>query len=600
MSKPTISYINTIYTGLRDKVYSAMHANMTACHKLYNLDFESDIETPDGFSTYIPPTAYWIVQTGANQLITDSPTVEIEAINDTEKAQRSADIMREFSLFLLSQMEIQNDISPLKECAMNLCVMGMGVLKGPLFNAAAWKAIERKHGESEADFKARSKALTLERRNNFPIYFRAIDPRTFYPDPSGQKQFAVEYFSRLSLDIRGAWPEWSGFREDAPFEDVNWLEYWSKDYRAYLADEKAVFKNEVIPNVFKFLPYAWGYSGWGKTSPDGKPEDKAVGLLNPIVSALMEEARFKTAMSNHIQQNVYPSYAADKGIIGEIKIGPGEVNQNVRVREGRVEDIALMPQGRINADAYPIAAMVIQDIQNTSGSALLSGQSPTGDTSGYLQGILVGQGRIKFRPPLRTLENMASKAIRDTLYMIKHVIKQPVPFAGGKVIRPDDILEPIVVYVSLEPTDPAEDDRKLRSGLELMLRKVISIRTMREEYAGVSDVEEGKQILIEEIKEMPQYKALLLGEALEEYELQALVGKLKQLGASGIASQATPYMEGAAQGGQQGGSGMQVKEQQRLGAMGGVNPLMSQPETGVVNTGVAGAEGELPIKAGAV
>lgn len=597
MTKPTIQDINTLYNGLKDKVYAQMHANMETCHKMYNLDFASSVSVPDGFTSYIPPTGYWIVQTGASQLITDSPTVDVEAISDTEKAQKSADIMREFAEFLLQQMEIQNETSPLKECATNMCSLGMAVLKGPLFNAAQWKAIERRKGESESDFKDRVKASNIEKRSNFPIYFRAIDPRTFYPDPSGRKLFAFECYTRLAIDVNATWPQWAGYNTTTPFAEVKWLEAWWREWRSYLADEKAVFGSEVMPNVFGFIPYAWGYSGWGKTSPDGKPEDKAVGLINPIVSALEEEARFKSAMSNHFQQNVYQPYAVDPSIKGEIKVGPGDINTNVPVKDGKIEGIAPFPVARINPDTYPILSSVLQDIQNTSGSALLSGQSPSGDTSGYLQGILVGQGRIKFRPPLRALENMASTVIRNTLYMIKHVIKQPIPFAGGKIIRPEDILEPIIVHVSLEPQDPAENDRKIQLGTQLEARGIISKRLMREEYAGVSDVEESQQILVEKIKEMPQYQALLLGQAMETYEMQALVQKLKQVEANGgLAAQVLPDVA-AAQGG---APEMDIKEQQRLGAMGGTGMLMSQPETGVVNTGIPGAEGELPMKRGAV
>jgi hypothetical protein len=600
MKKPDVSEIVTLYTGLKDNVFATMHANMENCHRMYDLDFAEKVHTPEGFDKYIPPTSYWIVQTGANQLITDSPTVEIEAISDTEKAQKSADIEREFAEFLLKQMEIQNEASPLKECAVNLCSAGMAVLKGPLFDAGAWKTIEKKDGEPEADYKERVKANNVDKRNNFPIYFRAIDPRTFYPDPSGRKTFVIESYTRLAMDIKNNWPAWEGYKDNMPFQEISWLEYWSKGFRSYLADSKEVFGAGVIPNVFNFLPYAWGYSGWGKTSPNGKPEERAVGLLNPIISALEEEARFKTAMGNHFRQNVYQPYAVDPSIKGEIKVGPGEINQNVPVRDGKIDGIAPFPVARINPDTYPILSSVLQDIQNTAASALLSGQGPLGDTSGYLRGIDIGQGRIKYRPPLRTLENMASQVIRNTLYMIKYVIKQPVPFGGGKFIRPDDILEPIIVNVSLEPEDPAENDRKIKLGMELEARRIISTRKMREDYAGVSDVEESQQILIEDIKKMPQYQALLLGQAMEKYEMKALLDKLKQLEANGgIASQAAPYMGGIAQE-QPGGVGIDIKQQQRLGALGGVNALNSQPETGVVNTGVAGAEGALPTKRGAV
>lgn len=591
---PTLNDILTLYTGLKDTVYAQMHRNMEDCHTMYNLDFEDRIDVPKGFKVYVPPTAYWIVQTGSNQLITDSPTVDVESVSDTEKAQKSADIEREFAEFLLKQMEIQNEVSPLKECAINICGSGMCVLKGPIFDIKAWRVLERKQGESESDYKERVKSDNIEKRSNFPFYYRAIDPRRFYPDPSGKRQFAFESYKRMALDVKSSWPQWDGYSNDTPFKELDWIEGWHKDWRTYLADTKAIFSKDVIPNLYGFIPYAWGYSGWGKTSPDGKPEERAVGLLNPIISALEEEARFKSAMGNHFRQNVYQPYAKDPTIDGDFTMGPGEIIETP-VKNGLVDGIAPFPVARINPDTFPILGSVLQDIQNTSASALLSGQGPNGDTSGYLQGILMGQGRIKFRPALNTLELMASTVIRNTLYLIKHVIKQPVPFAGGKIIRPDDIMEPIIINVSLEPTDPAENDRKLKSGMDLHSRKIISTRTMREDYAGVSDVEESEQILIETIKAMPQYQALLLGEAMENYEMKALVEKLKQLqNSGGIAGQAAPYIEG------QGEipAGMDIKKIQRLGPPGSVNALGSLPENNIVNTGIPGAAGELPQQGG--
>jgi len=607
MDKPDISKITTLYTGLKDKVYSQMHENMELCHKMYNLDFAEKIEVPAGFQVYIPPTAYWLVQTGANQLITDSPVVKVESVSDSEKGQQSADIVKQFAEFLLKQMESQNEASPLKECAMNLCTMGMAVLKGPLFDANSWKTVEPKATESNEDFNARKKIADLEKRNQFPIYFRAIDPRTFYPDPSGRRRFAIERYSRLAIDIKNNWDAWGGYDANNPFQEIAWMEYWSDEYRSYLADDKAVMAEDVIKNVFNFLPYTWGFSGWGKTSPDGKPEDKAIGLLNPIISALEEESRFKSAMGNHFRQNVYQSYAVDPSIQGDIKFGPGEINQNVPVRNGVIEGIALFPVARINPDTYPILSSVMTDIQNSSASALLSGTSPQGDVSGYLRGLEIGQGRIKYRAPLRTLENMAANAIKQALYLIKHVIQQPVPFAAGKFITPDDIMEPVIVTVSLQPQDPAENDRKIKLGLELEAKEIISKRTCREDYAGRSDVQESQQILIEKIKQMPQYQALLLGQALEQYEMKALLEKLKAAEASDVLQAAIPLTgrvtgeQGPMAGGQiPGQNAARIVEQQRLGPSGGTAPLGSQPELGIVNSGIAGARGELPTKRGMV
>jgi len=93
-----------------------------------------------------------------------------------------------------------------------------------------------------------------------------------------------------------------------------------------------------------------------------------------------------------------------------------------------------------------------------------------------------------------------------------------------------------------------------------------------------------------------------LGQALETYEMKALLEKLKQMEANGgLAAQAAPYVEGTG-GGAPAPTGMKnyVKEQQRLGPAGGATAVNSQPENNIVNTGVQGTPGQLPIKRGMV
>lgn len=516
--KPTIDWITTLRDGLRDKVYSTMHANMRKCKAAFEL--EIDVAVPEGFEKYIPPTAFWIVQDGATQIITDRPTVEVEAVADTKKAQENQEITQKFLEHCLWQWTLMNEVSPLQECAKNMCRYGMACLKGPLYDAKLWgRSIERE-GESDDDWKERKSAQDLDRIMNFPLFTRGIDPLTIFPDPSGRRGFIIESYKRLAIDIHASWPEWKGYDSKNLLEEIDWLEFWSPYWRCFIAGDEPVLKGEVIKNIYGFIPYDWSYSGWGTSSPDGKPEDKAMGLLNRTLSALQSEARLKTAMDNHLRVNVYQRMRITPGSNVKLDMSPGGVT------EAEKEDVDLMPQPQINPDTFGILGSVMQDIRSATYPEALSGGREPGVESGYFQGLKIGQGRLKFKAPTERLQLMAASCLQKHAILLKRLIKQPIPIMGKLTIKHSQIEEPVMAKVKLEPVDPMENDRRIKQGLELLTRNVISLRSMRMDYAKVSDKEEREQILIEAVLAHPTINSVLMQGAAEDWGLKRLIEKI--------------------------------------------------------------------------
>ena len=516
--RPTTDWIKTLKDGLRDKVYPTMHANMRECKAAFELNIA--VAVPEGFEKYIPPTAFWIVQDGATQIITDRPTVEVEAVADTKKAQEGQEIVQKFLEHCLWQWTLQNEVSPLQECAKNMCRYGMACLKGPLYDANIWgRSIERKVSESDDDWKERKSAQDLERMMNFPLFTRAIDPLTIFPDPSGKRGFIIESYKRLAMDIHASWPEWT-YDSKNPLEEIDWLEYWSPNWRCFLAGGKPVLTGEVQRNLYGFIPYDWSYSGWGTSSPDGKPEAKAMGLLNMALSALYSEARLKTAMDTHLRANVYQRMRITPGSNVKLNMEPGGVT------EADKEDVDLMPQPQINPDTFVILGSVMQDIRSATYPEALSGARSPGVESGYFQGLMIGQGRIKFKPPTERLQLMAASCLQKHAILLKRLIKQPIPIMGKLTIKPSQIEEPVMAKVKLEPVDPMENDRRIKQGLELLVHRVISLRTMRMDYAKVSDEEERIQIMVEDVLNQPEIKALMGQGAAEDWGMKRLIEEI--------------------------------------------------------------------------
>jgi hypothetical protein len=89
-----------------------------------------------------------------------------------------------------------------------------------------------------------------------------------------------------------------------------------------------------------------------------------------------------------------------------------------------------------------------------------------------------------------------------------------------RLISWEDMTNPNNFEVKFEATDPAEDDRKLLTGLALLrVPGVISKRTFREKFAGglnLNNEEEEEQVLVEMHLDIMGQQALLMNAVLQE------------------------------------------------------------------------------------
>ena len=99
---------------------------------------------------------------------------------------------------------------------------------------------------------------------------------------------------------------------------ATWMEYWGVDrtgdtpiwLRYFEADGEPVLtgklvQNGVQMNVLKFNPFVHSFSGFGKGSPEGKPESQAVGRLRFIRSILQEECALSSDIMSLIHRHAY-------------------------------------------------------------------------------------------------------------------------------------------------------------------------------------------------------------------------------------------------------------------------------------------------------
>lgn len=582
--KPSVDYIRTLAAGLEGKVYGTMRTEFNTWLEAYRLNFT--VQRPKSAEVYIPPTAWRLVQEGSCQLVTDRPTVTLQAAAKTSEEQLSMSTMQDFAKFALLEWGALSDVEPFRECAVNVCLFGLFGLRGPTYSYDVWGIPGAKDLDPKnyGDYKKMREAV---KHNIFPVSLRAMDPLTFLPDPSGRKAYCIEKYKRLAIDLHAMWPEWKGYNPEAPFQEYDYIEYSSRYWRCVLIDDMPVLKGEVQPNLHPYLPYDWYYSGWGRASAN--PEDRAVGLIKNVYSALKAEARQKTAYDHHIRANIYGQLRVRPGWKGILQMEPGGVTR------GSEEDFGLMPQPRLNPDAYGILGITKQDITEGTYAEALSGKRAIGETSGYMKGLSVGQGRVRFRPPLERLEKAAATAIARSLLCCKYTINESVPFGIDQTLKPRDVIEPVFFRVNLEPVDPAENDRRIKQGLELLAARVISLRCMREEFAKRSDPQMRREIMVESVIHSPEIQGLLSQAAAEGWGLRKTVAELQgELDKGGMGG-GIP-LPGMAEGMRKSPEGIPMgkpgevfgpnRELMTMGAMGGAEPPMSKYDMGQVDYGV--------------
>jgi len=513
MEKPNVYNILDWYEGLKS-VYEARNSHFDAMLNLYRGNI--DCAQPPDWPRHVPPTHKRLVRWGANQLISDIPVVEVSFGKPTQENKVAADKCRRFCQVQLENWDRMNDMPPLKECGTNKMIYGMSALKGPLYNAKAWPKKNR-------DFYKKTVPA---------IIVRSFEPVHLLPDPAGR--FVIEASERLVAAVRASWPGWVTGMED--FEKVLWLEFWSDDWRSYIAGDKPVLRTEdssgIQKNVYSFIPYAWRYTGWGKADPDGDVTEKCAGIYDGLISSLEAQARGRTALDNQLRKDVYGRFFFNpllkKEDIDETPGGMTPAPPDVPIDKV----ISSWPDARVNPDLYQQQGYLDSDIERMVSSRIAPFPF-AGESALHAQ---VGHAReqLNFNQPLRSMEDMVATVLKNTLYLVKHVIKESVPIVGDEVLKPSDIKEPCHVTVKLQNKDPEEDRERIRSGLERVQAGVRSIETFLREDVKVDNPEgEIDQILAEQIiRTDPNLRTAIGLKAIEKLGMQEALEIIKQQGVS--------------------------------------------------------------------
>ena len=472
---------------------------------------------PKDFPSIIPATAKRIIRQGVNQLITDTPVIEVSC-GDTKAEQEMSGILTEVCYLLLEQWDNQNGTPPAQEIAFNLCLHGMGC-KVNLYNPDC-EGLE---------------ALQIS----------VPSPVNFYSDPAGNFDLVVYDLTVGEVNAilkrfkdnfpSGDWNDIELTKQDT----VKWCEYFSKDKRGYYILE-GTGKNlegysvsrELKDNPLGFKQSYYRYSGWGITSPDGKPEDKAIGLYDGILSSLEAQARGWTAVDNHLRLNVYGRYLFDKNSgLTQKQVNEAMLPGGVALVSDPQKAVYPIPEVNINRDEWNYLTLINDDIEGMTWNRAAEGSGAV-EESGLKSMTRIRQASLNMRPVRRSLELIIGQALRDAILILKNdLLFDSVKFSGKKTLDPSKIPQKVNIKVKYESVDPREDTERINLGISLLNNRAISLYDFLKDYRRVAnpDIEIAQMLAEAVVFNEPNTRMALGAEALKDMQWEAANQTLKNM-----------------------------------------------------------------------
>ncbi len=472
-------------------------------------------------------TAASIIDGPVSHIITKNPQVFLSPRKGTEGARESSrkvnSLLNHWARYLLKQTP-----QPYREFTKKLMLRGEAWLQ-PLLNER-W----------------------LDNKEYFPIYFLVPDPLNIFGSATeeyGVPDYVVVYYERIPFMVQQKYPKWTNPKQAGETNKphtVKWFEYWDRDVRYFEADGEPVLrgKDGIQENIYGKPPFIHALSGFGETSPDGKPETLVVGRLRKVRGLLVQECAINSDIDSTLHKFAQPKI--DLIIPAGAEFNEESIKENYDMSAGSLnilaipegskfgEDTRILPSKEAFQHYYNIRTRIAQEAP-----PIMAGL-PSG-SSGRQEDILGYHFIRRFDSIVEATEGAFSKGLNFGLDILKRIpgslpitqwLDQP---DGGKkeiIIDKEDIDATADTRLELKAADPIEDDRKLMAGRVLVNEKLIDWRTFLTQYAGYTP--EKTEDIIEQtiadrvVMENPMIFQALAEKAMENLGMQEYLEKLRQ------------------------------------------------------------------------
>jgi hypothetical protein len=322
-------------------------------------------------------------------------------------------------------------------------------------------------------------------KTELPVKFFTPDPLIIYASPNEDENGIPEHvfvvYERSPFVVKALYPDWNNPQNKQTKDTITWIEYISAKERYWEADGQPTLQGEIQPNIYGFVPYVHKIAPWGKTSPDGKPEDTIQGRLRKLRDLLNRDAASTSDIDSiiHLYANspiiVTPQEGKEieKDFADKFVWAAGNIIENPSGH--KIErPVDLLPDAQVLAWHDRIEYAMGKETPT-----VLSG-APVGNT-GRLQDMTYSTAMRKFESVVDSFCDAWSTTFSMALKMC-----DKLPSLMPEEIDSNDLKENYEVRVELRSDDPIEAARLSADGDKKFQMGIIDDETNLIEYQGKS------------------------------------------------------------------------------------------------------------------
>jgi len=357
--------------------------------------------------------------------------------------------------------------------------------------------------------------LSYDPDQNPPVVLELVDPRTVYPvfGSKGLRYVAVRR-RQLVAEVLEEWGEAAidavgGMEEE---ESVTVEAYYDQDYHAVLVEGK--FVKPPTPHGLGVCPWVIAISGgtpvrFVEADPASWTAEVGVSVFHGVKQAYRQVNKLLSQLATEVARMANPAllYFVDPDETDEpreISLSPGAVNYLIAPKE-RVDVIRTSPNP---ADLGPLMQSLLDDLARGSLPPVLWGMAGP-EQSGFAITVLSGSARDALQPLVLAIESFVEGASEMALLFLRDLHQTglgPVvrdrsgKWVYGSPVSIEEIAE-VGTQVIARYRDLAPRDRAAMAQIGSMLaeKRLLSMRTVREEYLGVENPDQENDRILEEL-----------------------------------------------------------------------------------------------------
>jgi hypothetical protein len=436
--------------------------------RFFELDFKRDLNLPKEFAqdATVLPTARGKVETYVNHVDLSNARIYTNKKGTSLKDAEEQEMLRKLYHGIIHMTLMANDVNQWRVGGKHHAIHGLSVFK-TVYDADRWAdKPERKDGESEDQYGERIDEWRNLTHESLPIVIQALNPHNVFPDPQyNGGLYVIEKQTKLAIDISGKWLKWTNPKGKKPFETVEWVSYWDKNYRCDLADGEPVLRGGVAKHTYGFTPYVFIDSGLGNVSIEGKTEMRHVGILRYISDLLVSQSRTYSINDTVLKKTAWPwGY-----ITGENASQVTSLNQSFGTYNPLPEGVELK---QMTPQVPPRALVehlgIINDFIDISAAPrTLEGAGESGVRSGADRNILRSEGGLRYQPSSESFARGTERVLVNCARIFKNVIpgnmrvwaRTPTDEFDVEIDK-DKLHEPFTCYVEFAPISEEDEYRR--------------------------------------------------------------------------------------------------------------------------------------------